>query len=171
MFSTILKNMSSSVGMMEIPIYGKSSKWSTPPISIFMYVYIYIHSGKRLHNYGKTPFLMQKLAISMVFFKHPQTSHLFHIPSRIARFRTTINFTGTNRCQRENSAATFEAWGTHQSQKLGENLRNKYGTTTTWNCLGKNLGEKYGETIWVSEIGDFDVISAYQTYDFIQGQD
>jgi hypothetical protein len=33
----------------------------------------------------------------------------------------------------------------------------------------KNLGAKYGETIWVSEIGNFDVISAYKTYDFIQG--
>ena len=116
---------------------------------IYVCVYIYIPSGKRLHNYGKTPFLMQKLTISMVFFKHPQTSHLFHIPSRIARFRTTINFTGTNRRQRENSAATFEAWGTHQSQKLGENLRNKYGTTTTWNCLGKKPWGK----IWGNHLG------------------
>ena len=32
------------------------------------YVYIYIPSGKLLHNYGKTPFLMGKPTISMAIF-------------------------------------------------------------------------------------------------------
>ena len=75
MFSTILKNMSSSVGMIKIPIYGKIIQMvQTTNQYIYVCIYIYIPSGKRLHNYGKSPFLMGKLTISMAFCKHPQTS-------------------------------------------------------------------------------------------------
>ena len=99
-FSTPLKNMSSSVGIMTFPIYGKIKfMFQTNQIYIYIYVYIwlypwykkkkklhklmvflvftnknrgftnniyiYIPSGKRLHNYGKSPFLLGKSTISM----------------------------------------------------------------------------------------------------------
>ena len=97
-----LKNMSSSVGMMKFSIYGKTKTCSKPPTRInsddlgvpqFGYgkkvplgctqltvsyrqsPVVVLPSGKRLHNYGTSPSLLEKLTISMAIFNSYVTNY------------------------------------------------------------------------------------------------
>ena len=71
---------------------GKQGSWLHPKYCQCCGHPPWIPSGKRLHNYGKSPFFMGKLTISMVIFnsyvKLPEGRDALHIPKYVwIRFR------------------------------------------------------------------------------------